>query len=154
MDEQERLKNDKTKHLEFVEGVIERMNHDSFLIRGWMITLVSAFFAFATTKEHTNIVILSCIPIIAFWLLDTFYLLQERKYRALYDDIIGKGTSPRCVLPFDMSTAEYKGGKCSFWNVFFSRTILQVYGIFLALVLVLIVVMNCPIFRCCFMRCN
>jgi hypothetical protein len=34
----------KRKHLEFIQGVITRMNTSSFLIKGWTITLVSALF--------------------------------------------------------------------------------------------------------------
>ena len=38
----------KLKHLEFIQNVILRMNNNSFLIKGWAITLISALFALAS----------------------------------------------------------------------------------------------------------
>jgi hypothetical protein len=34
---------DKIKHLEMIQAVISRLANNSFLLKGWSITLVSAF---------------------------------------------------------------------------------------------------------------
>jgi len=36
------MNEDQRKHLELIQGVITRMAGNSFLIRGWSVTLVSA----------------------------------------------------------------------------------------------------------------
>ncbi len=44
----------KIKHLEFIQIVISRMNSNSFLIKGWTITLMSALFALAAKDTNFN----------------------------------------------------------------------------------------------------
>ena len=78
----------KRKHLEFIQNVITRMNTNSFLIKGWMVTLVSALFALAAKDSDPRYVLVTFIAIPVFWLLDGFYLSQERQYRGLYDGFI------------------------------------------------------------------
>ena len=36
----------KLKHLEMVQGVINRMASNSFMLKGWAVTLVAGIFAF------------------------------------------------------------------------------------------------------------
>ena len=38
---------DKRKHLELVQGVINRMAGNSFMLKGWAVTLVAGIFALA-----------------------------------------------------------------------------------------------------------
>ena len=42
----------KIKHLEFIQSTITRMNQNSFQIKGWMITLVSALLALYASSER------------------------------------------------------------------------------------------------------
>jgi hypothetical protein len=42
----------KLKHLEFIQNVITRMNTNSFLIKVWVATLVSALFALAAKDAN------------------------------------------------------------------------------------------------------
>lgn len=78
---------DSRKHLEFIQNVITRMNTNSFAIKGWAVTLVSALFALAAKDSDHRFVVVAYFPIIMFWLLDGFYLSQERQYRKLYDQV-------------------------------------------------------------------
>ena len=47
------------RHLEFIQNVITRMNTNSFLIKGWMITLVSALFVFAAKDSDARYAIIT-----------------------------------------------------------------------------------------------
>ena len=42
----------KIKHLEFIQLTIIRMNVNSFLVKGWLITLVAA--VFVLSQKDTN----------------------------------------------------------------------------------------------------
>ena len=42
---------DKRKHLELVQGVINRMASNSFMLKGWAVTLVAGIFALAATDK-------------------------------------------------------------------------------------------------------
>ena len=48
----------KLKHLEFIQNVINRMNSNSFLIKGWAVTLIAAIFALAAKDSNFQYIIL------------------------------------------------------------------------------------------------
>ena len=67
----------KIKHLEMIQGIINRMASNSFYLKGWAVTLVAGIFAISAKD----------IPILIFWGLDSYYLQLERKYRNLYKKV-------------------------------------------------------------------
>jgi hypothetical protein len=78
----------KEKHLDHIQAVITRHNSNSFMIKGWTITICTAIFALAGTWKEPILAIISIVPIIVFWLLDTFYLANERCFVSLYSAAI------------------------------------------------------------------
>ena len=79
--------NNKMKHLEMIQDVIKRMASNSFMLKGWAVTLVAGIFALSSKDSNLLFSLISYIPIIIFWGLDSYYLMQERRFRALYDFI-------------------------------------------------------------------
>ena len=79
--------NNKIKHLEMVQGVINRMASNSFMLKGWAVTLVAGIFALASKGTDKLYFLIAYIPIVVFWGLDSYYLLQERLYRDLYNKV-------------------------------------------------------------------
>lgn len=77
----------KRKHLELVQGIINRMSSNSFMLKGWAVSLVAGIFALAEKDTDRLYFLVAYIPIIIFWGLDAYYLLQERLYCSLYDKI-------------------------------------------------------------------
>lgn len=77
------------KHLEFIQNVITRMNTNSFMIKGWAVTLVAALFALSnkTTDTEHNLYLITFIPVPVFWLLDGFFIATERRFRNLYKNV-------------------------------------------------------------------
>ena len=73
---------EKLKHLELIQGVIKRMAQNSFLIKGWTITLMSALFALASKDTNSNYILLAFLPAFIFW---PFFL---RLYSGLWMDTI------------------------------------------------------------------
>ena len=67
---------------------ITRMAQNSFVIKGWMITIVVGLFLFLQNDNLQNNFLIYLFPIIGFWLLDSYYLWQERLYRKLYGSVI------------------------------------------------------------------
>ena len=79
---------DKLEHLKMIQDIITRMANNSFHLKGWAITLVTGIFAISAWNDlGTGFYCLIYIPLIVFWILDTYYLQQERLYRALYDRV-------------------------------------------------------------------
>lgn len=77
----------KFKHLEMIQSIIQRMANNSFLLKGWTITLIVAIFALSDNDMNQNYFGLVYIPVLAFWFLDSYYLQLERKYKQLYNDV-------------------------------------------------------------------
>ena len=77
----------KQKHLEFIQGIINRMAHNSFALKGWAATLVAGIFALAAKDADKMYFLVTYISIIVFWCLDAFYLKQDRLYRSLYEHV-------------------------------------------------------------------
>ena len=77
----------KLKHLEMVQSVINRMANNSFMLKGWAVTLVAGIFVLAGKDTDKLYFLVAYIPVIVFWGLDSYYLLQERLYRGLYEKV-------------------------------------------------------------------
>ena len=78
------------------------------------------------------------MPIVVFWFLDAYYLLQERLYRALYNKVrIMKEED----IDFDMNTnlPEIKSEKTVYSDCLFSNTELVFYVPLALLVAVIII---------------
>lgn len=75
----------KIKYLEMIQNVITRMAGNSFALKSWTITLVAGVFVLAGKDTNKFYFLIIYVTIIAFWALDTYYLLQERLYRSLYE---------------------------------------------------------------------
>jgi hypothetical protein len=120
------MNEEKLKHLEFIQNVITRMNSNSFLIKGWSITLVSALFALAAKDANLNYVFISYVVIPVFWVLDGFFLSMERQYRDLYKQITLRTNEQ---IDFDMNASRFNVGKNVWSRCVFSKTLNIFYGI-------------------------
>lgn len=115
---------DERMHLSFIQGVINRMNSNSFSMKGWMVTVVAALaalYAGSTSQQAEVYLYIAIIPVVIFWCLDTYYLQLEKKYRMLYDDVVAGSADL-----YSMDIDNYKGKVC-FFKVMFSKTELPVY---------------------------
>ena len=77
----------KLKHLEFIQNVINRMANTSFLLKGWSITIIAGLFAFGATEGSIEVLWLGVLLTLVFWFLDSYFLWQERLFRSLYDHV-------------------------------------------------------------------
>ncbi len=113
----------KIAHLGFIQGVINRMGNNSFLVKGWFVTLMTAVFAL-TEKPNACFVYLAILPLVLFWWLDAFLLHQEKLYRKLYEKVV----MDEKLDIFTMKADKYKKEADCFFKVFFSKTLIGFYG--------------------------
>jgi hypothetical protein len=123
---------DRRKHLELLQGVINRMSNNSFLLKGWSVVLVSGLFALATTDANPRFAMIAYLPTIAFWGLDGYFLCQERRFRWLYDHArqTAQGTTDFC-----MDTSNVQDKSCTWWSAVCSRTLAGFHGVILVTVI-------------------
>jgi hypothetical protein len=121
------------KHLELIQGVINRMAGNSFHLKGWSVVLVSALFALAASDTNANFVLLAFLPAIAFWVLDGYFLQQERMYRKLYDAVRSKSDKE---TDFTMDASKYKGEVESWPATCWSTTLRIFHGMIVVAILI------------------
>jgi hypothetical protein len=130
----------KLKHLDMIEAVVNRMANNSFLLKGWSVTLVSALLALAAANSDRRFVFVAVLPLLMFWLLDAYFLRQERLFRKLYDKV---RTLDASAIDFSMNTAPHAKETATWIGVMFSRTLLIFYGA-LAVGVIIITVLPTP----------
>jgi hypothetical protein len=81
----------KLKHLEFIQAVISRMATNSFLFKGWAITIAAGLAAFAAADSRTALLVLAAASTVMFWGLDGYYLWMERCFINLHNEVAAKG---------------------------------------------------------------
>ena len=126
----------KRKHLEFIQTVINRMTNNSFLLKGWALTLIVALFALSAKDSNNSYIFITFLPVIIFWILDGYFLSQERLFRDLYDDARKLKEEE---IDFSMNTAKYKKNNRNSWiSSIFSVTLFIYYLSLVAIMLFVI----------------
>lgn len=126
----------KTKHLEMIQGVINRLSTNSFLLKGWSVVLVSALFALSVGGSNPAFIFLAYIPAFVFWGLDGYFLWEEKKFRALYDSVRQKDESD---IDFSMDTPVVLGQAESWVKATFSTTLVPFHGVLIVAIIVVMV---------------
>ncbi len=127
----------KIAHLELVQAVVTRMASNSFLLKGWSVTLVAALFALAADKSEVLFAYLAYFPAIAFWILDGYFLHQELLFRKLYDRV--RALDPSSI-DFSMNTSPFTSEVDSWSAVCFSKTLLVFHGTIIGSIIVVMFV--------------
>jgi hypothetical protein len=130
----------KLKHLDFLQGVINRLSTNSFLLKGWSVILISALFALSAKDSNVAFVLLAYFPAVTFWALDGYFLALERRYRALYDQVRERGPDE---IDFSMKLEEPTSNYETWHSAFFSKTLVPFHG---SLILAILIVMLIQIF--------
>ncbi|HLD15246.1 MAG TPA: hypothetical protein VJB94_01565 [Candidatus Nanoarchaeia archaeon] len=125
--------NDKVKHLELIQSIINRMATNSFILKGWSVTLVTGIIILSLNNSIKNFIYLGLVPTLIFWGLDAYYLKQERLFRKLYD---GVRCNMKGIEPFSLDTRLFNNGFKAWLCCFFSFTLLALH---FAIVLIILI---------------
>ena len=121
---------DVRKYLEMIQAVISRLANNTFVLKGWAVTLASALFGFAGKQQDAELALLTLFPGLVFWSLDGYYLALERSHRELFARA-ATGQSP--VFSFDAVPVQFR----RWWRACWSLPTLLVHGLIVALSAVL-----------------
>jgi hypothetical protein len=139
MENEQTLKEYMLKEIEIIQAIIKRMAFNSFMIKGWAITLVVVTLLLRGTEKYK--VWLAFIPLLVFWFLDAYFLWQERMYRKLYDWVINNRLKTEDHL-FDLNAYRFKGEVQPKLRIMFSTTLGWFYGSIVVLVLIYSLVLS------------
>lgn len=76
------------KYLDFIEDVITRMNRNAFQLKGWCLTIVAALMSLSVARGVGALMLVAALTVLSFGFLDGYYLLMERQFRGLYNDVV------------------------------------------------------------------
>jgi hypothetical protein len=124
MSDETPLDDNTVKHLEFLQSVISRLAGNSFLIKGWALTIAAAFYGFSVGNAKWSIAFVGLFPIIMFWGLDAYFLHREQLFRDLYK-AVWSGTPH--VARFDMPYMSFINATRTYWAAFWSKTLMLFY---------------------------
>ena len=123
-------------HLAMIQGVVNRLAQNSFLLKGWSVLLVSALLAVAAGSSQDWILPVAFLPALAFWGLDGYYLRQERLFRRLYDHA-REVDEPE--VDYGMDTEPFGSGE-RWRRIVLSRTLSAFHGTLVSTVLIVTII--------------
>ena len=124
------------KHLELIQGVVNRLGSNAFLLKGWSMTVLVAgsLLMVRLRPDHPLLALTLLVPVFGFWLLDSYFLWQERLFRAEYDRIRKQDETD-----FAMNPMQHRDKPNHSWSsTFFSVTLVIFYVIEIVFVSVLV----------------
>jgi cyanate permease len=131
---------DKRFHLQMIQGTIERMASNSFIIKGWSLTALGGLFTLFIANQDKNwsynLLWLALVCALVFWWHDAYYLKIERQYRALYKKVTEEDAGNIDFSMVPPSTTE--NSSCAV----FSPTLLWSYGIVVVISLILLYILK------------
>jgi hypothetical protein len=114
------------RHLEMIQSIVTRMATNSFVAKGWALTVAGAIYGFAASHLNPWIASAGLLSTLGFWWLDAFYLRAERSFRCLYNEAVKPNTD---IDLFSLDIRRYRGEKTiRWWSVLSSITLRIFYG--------------------------
>jgi hypothetical protein len=142
------------KEIDLIQGCINRMASNSFMLKGWTISLVAV--VLALTEDRANPLFLLCcifIPLLCFWYLDAFFLRTEKMYRKLYEWVLEERKKGNVEYQYDLNPHRFNNAVESCCRIMFSKTLSVFYGI-PTLVVLLVILYHLKDLLCqCFCGC-
>ena len=123
------------EHLKMIQGVINRLGQNSSQAKNWSVAAVTAIMAFNSRSAQAITCCVALFPALCFWILDAYYLRQERLFRALYSSAAAGQVRANSMdtSPYEMSVAPIK-------SVMFAMPVLLVHGIIFVVIGIFITV--------------
>lgn len=125
------------KEIDLIQGCINRMAQNSFLIKGWTVTLFTVVLALLPEKvEQNNRILLGVVMLaisIMFWYMDSFFLATEKNYRKVYSWVLQERLKNNRQLMYELNFKKYEIeanlSATSLCEVAFAKTLKYFYGI-------------------------
>ena len=115
------------KHLEMTQAVINRLGRNSFLLKSWSMTILVAAMVLIARENLQNqyFVLVLLLPVVGFWILDGYFLWQERLFRQVYEEVRQQSDTD-----FKMDLGKHRDKpKYSWISAIFSVTLIIFYFI-------------------------
>lgn len=121
----------KRHHLALIRSITTRMFAGAFLVRTWSVLIVGALLAITENPEHARFAWLAVFMAIAFWMLEAFLVRERRLFLKIFHRVQNMKESE---LDLSLDTTPVRSEADAFRSVLFSKALLVHYGVVLALI--------------------
>ena len=128
------------KHLEMIQAIINRLGRNGFWIKSWSIILIVAAMVLIARQNIQNpyFVLVLILPALGFWILDGYFLWQERLFRQVYNEIRTQSDTN-----FEMNPRKHKNKpQCNWLSAIFSLTLVIFYIVEVAFIIGVFVIVK------------
>lgn len=116
------------KEIDLIQNCINRISSQSFLLKGWFLTIfVASFSYYLEKKQSIEIGYLILGMNFLFWTLDTHFIRIERMYRKGYEVVIGQPNQINRIV-YDLDPKKYKHLVDGHFTTMTSWSLLYFYG--------------------------
>lgn len=133
----EEINEGRLKHLEMIQATILKMGNNSFLIKGWNITLVSGILFLSIQYQNKNLGLLALAVNFMFWHYNAYFLNLEKLFRKLWDKKIKEPQN--MPTDFSMDTKQFGSNISFFKDSFRSHSLESFYGIAIVVIALFVI---------------
>lgn len=136
------MSEDKRAYLQMLQEPICRMSTISAIFKGFAATIVAGISAISYASTNIWVLGLSFLPVLAFAVLDIYYLKLERKFRFLFEQVRMDKHEIDFSMKLTNDPLENISAKARTWDCIKSPSIYLFYPLML-LILVAVFVLKC-----------
>lgn len=137
------------KEIDLIQSCITRMAQNSFMIRGWFVSIYAVILALLPEKVNLFLMCIALVTVdLIFWYLDGFFFRTEKVYRKIYDWVLEEIAQNNRELMYQLNPSKFSGKVEeveSIWEVMWSKTLRWFYLVPLVIVIIIFVVKYWPI---------
>ena len=131
------------KEIDLIQSCINRMAQNSFMIKGWFVSIYAVVLALMPKKVDMQLLCITLIVVnLLFWYLDAFYLRMRKIYRKMYEWVLSARAHNNRELMYQLNPKLYQNkidNTESIWKVMWSQTLRLFYLVPLIIVFVVLV---------------
>lgn len=113
------------------------MSANSFYLKGWNVTIISAILALSFKESDQRIYFVALALDIIFWFIDSYYLRQEKLFRELYKKV--SLIDDDNMINFSMDTDEFQKSVPSIVSIMLQNAAITPLYLSIAIILLIVV---------------
>ena len=129
------------KEIDLIQDCITRMANNSFLLKGWLVSIVAVILALSPDEFNKLIVFLTVTMVtMTFWYLDAYFLRTEKMYRKMYTWVLEKRCKGDREKQYDLNPHRFAGEVDGIRKVMVSNTLLPFYGLVIGIIIFTLII--------------
>ena len=133
------MEDQKAAYLQMILDPISRMSTMSAIFKGFAATIVAGISAISFSDIQPCILLISFIPVLAFAVLDIYYLRLERKFRFLYEQVRTGKHEVDFSMRLTSDPKKLVAARAGVWECIKSPSIYLFYPMMIAILVIVVI---------------